>query len=756
MKITELNISEFGCIKNKKITLDGSMNVIYGENESGKSTLLLFIKFMLYGLGRRSASNSERERSVSWSSHSAAGSMTVTSNGKSYRIERRYVESGRSGNEKLSVVCLDDGSEINVGDGVGEYFLGVPREVFESSACVGQMSSTEINGEKISASIQNILTSADESVDSAKILKKLDTIRVSYRHKSKSGGSLYDAEQKISAQKQRLEKAREATLSLDEQTQKLAASRRELDIVKADFEYQDSLLTEFNKINIIKRFDECKKKESECADIKEKREGLVAEAFKNGFLPTRQHLVELDFSIKSLEAAQTRYDEKKTQLDNLGMGGYDEHLCELAKRAEEHGGSVAILADVESKKKQSKKYFVLTLVLFAVSGIVSGAGIALALALGLVWAFGALATLVLPIAYAIVGAGKKKAIAAQINAIAAEYDTTPDGLADKLDACARAFAEYRAGSLSTAKAEAELGEAKRALEEAESQVELLLAKSSSNTEPTVENARAELYRLAKALKEYESLLSEEQTLERLIEAEREALCHYNEDELRAEVSIDVSTVTPMAIAEAERARKFLLQKKNTLEQRIANLNDYVIGLRVNAADPLPIADELVELEKKYLADCEFYDALTLAMESIEQASKVMSGSVMPAIVSRASEVMSRVSDQKYTTLRATSSFGVSLDSDGFGIKSDFLSGGTKDCAYISLRIALFMKIFWANLPPLVLDEALCQFDDVRAGRMLEYLFEISKSDIQCILFTSHKREMAMCDSLGERYNLISL
>ena len=42
-------------------------------------------------------------------------------------------------------VKLADGSYV--GEGVGEYFLGVPKEVFESSACVGQMSSTEINGE---------------------------------------------------------------------------------------------------------------------------------------------------------------------------------------------------------------------------------------------------------------------------------------------------------------------------------------------------------------------------------------------------------------------------------------------------------------------------------------------------------------------------------------------------------------------------------------------------------------------------------
>ena len=617
------------------------------------------------------------------------------------------------------------------------------------------MSSAEINGEKVSSSIQNILTSADESVDSAKTLKKLDAIRVGYRHKNKTGGSLYDMEQQISAQKQRLDKARDATLSLDEQTQKLAVARKELEVLKRDLEYQENLLTEFNKINIIKRFEECKEKETELARLTKTSEELVAEVFANGFLPTRQHLVELDFSIKSLEAAQTRLDERQKNIDEIG-GECDERAYELAKKAEERGGAAAILADVERKKKQSKKGVVTTVILAAVSAIASGAGVAVALLLGIVWAYAALASLALPLISAIIGAKKKKSLMTQINAIAAEYDTTPDGLGEKLDACAKALLLYRERSVTIARAEAEIGEAKRTLESAVAEVTRLLERTSANIEPTPEAARGELYRLARGLKEYEAIMGEKQTLERLIAAQREDLCHYDEQTLRSEISIDISSVTPTAIAEAERARKFLIPKKNTLEQRISNLNDYVIGLRANAADPLPMADELAELERKYLADSEFYDALTLAIESIEQASKAMSGNVMPTIVSQASDIMSRVSQEKYTTLRATSSFGVSLDSDGFGIKSDFLSGGTKDCAYLALRIALFMKIFGANLPPLVLDEALCQFDDGRAARMLEYLCDISQSDIQCILFTSHKRESEICDELGESYNLISL
>ena len=283
MKIKELNISEFGGLKNKRLTFDDGMNIIYGENESGKSTVLLFIKFMFYGLGRKSSSNSERDRSISWDTHIAAGNLTFTYNELSYRIERRYIDSTRGGNERITILCLDNNSEINTEKEPGEYFFGVPKEVFESSACVGQMGSADINGEKTAISIQNLLNSADEKVDTSKILKTLDNIRITYRHKTGNGGSLYDIEQEIIKKKQRLDKAREDSVLLEEQSQRLEVAQRDFEIAKRDFEASDNLLSELNKISIIKRYDECQAKEEHLLVMGEQRREYVRENLKTDF-----------------------------------------------------------------------------------------------------------------------------------------------------------------------------------------------------------------------------------------------------------------------------------------------------------------------------------------------------------------------------------------------------------------------------------------------------------------------------------------
>ena len=52
MRIKELKINGFGKLENKDIKLTDNINVIYGENEAGKSTLLKFITGMFYGLSK--------------------------------------------------------------------------------------------------------------------------------------------------------------------------------------------------------------------------------------------------------------------------------------------------------------------------------------------------------------------------------------------------------------------------------------------------------------------------------------------------------------------------------------------------------------------------------------------------------------------------------------------------------------------------------------------------------------------------------
>ena len=755
MKILQLNITEFGCIKDKIIEPSGELNIIYGENESGKSTLLLFIKFMLYGLTRRSATNSERERSISWSGHRAAGSMTISVGDKTYRIERSFVDGTRTGNETLSVLCIDDGSIVKTEKSPGEYFLGVPREAFEGSACVGQMRSAEINGEKVAASIENMLSAADESVDTAKILKNLDLVRVGYRHKNKSGGSLFDDEQKINNLRSRIERAKENSASLEEWERKIEQSKRDRDIIVHDFEQKDALLGELNKVTVLKGFESVRAMQGELELAKAELAACESSLVTDGFMPDRAHTAEIKLAAKDFAAAQRLCESKAEQCEAAKKVELDESAASLGEQIEEAGGAFAVASEFKSAKNTVKKQH---------GVIVASVSVAAAFSLGsvaaiLLWSIiGAAGFSILPIAAILTVLASRKKSAAKKKAanLCSRYGTDKSSFESSLNYFVSELAKLREARHTQAILDGNLKNAEKDLAQKYDALRELMSRTKKDAQISIEAAAEEYKRLESLISERESALRKIDTLDAMLKKESAALEHYDEKELREAISVDIDLVTPQAISEAERERAFLAEKLRVINTRISGLENLGINLRMSAEDPMPLSDELADLEEKHRVDSEFYDALTLAMESIESAADAMRGSVTPVISRQASEIMDKLSGGKYPTLRTTNTLGVSLDKDGYAIKSDLLSSGTRDAAYISLRLALFMRIFENELPPLIFDESLTQLDDTRAERMMLLLGRLGTEGVQTLLFTSHSREREIAERSGIAYNQISL
>ena len=117
--------------------------------------------------------------------------------------------------------------------------------------------------------------------------------------------------------------------------------------------------------------------------------------------------------------------------------------------------------------------------------------------------------------------------------------------------------------------------------------------------------------------------------------------------------------------------------------------------------------------------------------------------------------MEKVSGGAYPILRTNKELALSVESDGFSVSSEQLSAGTRDAAYLCLRLALMERLFRDELPPLLLDESLCQLDDKRASGALTALASFGDS-AQCLLFTCHTREERLCRELGIEFERIKL
>ena len=111
MKILSLHIDGFGKFHDRDISFEDGLNVVYGKNEAGKSTLHTFIKGMLFGIERqrgRASKNDTYSKFQPWTQSGVyEGFLRVECDGEVYRIERRF----QKGDKRLCVINETSGKE---------------------------------------------------------------------------------------------------------------------------------------------------------------------------------------------------------------------------------------------------------------------------------------------------------------------------------------------------------------------------------------------------------------------------------------------------------------------------------------------------------------------------------------------------------------------------------------------------------------------------------------------------------------------
>lgn len=154
MQITEIYIKNFGKFSDTRFEFSDKIQVFYGENEYGKSTIYAFIKAMLFGLERgrgRAAANDAFTRYEPWENPNYyAGTMRFTSGGKHFYLERHFDKYGK----RAILLCEDDGEELSVEDGDLQMLLEeMTEENFENTAAIGQL--TAKPGQNLADQLKN-------------------------------------------------------------------------------------------------------------------------------------------------------------------------------------------------------------------------------------------------------------------------------------------------------------------------------------------------------------------------------------------------------------------------------------------------------------------------------------------------------------------------------------------------------------------------------------------------------------------------
>ena len=244
MKIEELYLAGFGRFSNKRIVLQDGLNLIFGENEAGKTTLQHFIVGMLYGFfvptARRKTYTEDYARYEPWNSDATYGGTLICSKDeRRYRIQRVFQK------ERESVVIFD----ADTGEDISEQFpydpvtrlrdpgptlCGVSRTVFCNTANVAQLEITP-QGD-FSTAWEDQILSLTETADSSLSLQavcsaldqKAEAIGSPKRRKSPYGQAAERLEQ-LEQERSEAEAAAQSRVQLQRRVAELQETKNELE-----------------------------------------------------------------------------------------------------------------------------------------------------------------------------------------------------------------------------------------------------------------------------------------------------------------------------------------------------------------------------------------------------------------------------------------------------------------------------------------------------------------------------------------------
>lgn len=162
------------------------------------------------------------------------------------------------------------------------------------------------------------------------------------------------------------------------------------------------------------------------------------------------------------------------------------------------------------------------------------------------------------------------------------------------------------------------------------------------------------------------------------------------------------------------------------------------------SDPTELESRRAALEEQLERRVQEYDALDLALSTLEQANATLRERFSPTLNKAAGEIFSRLTGGKYSALTLSRDFSAAVG--GENVHSSLcLSAGTVDQLYLAVRLALCRLTVPAA--PILLDDALCAFDEQRAELALEVLAELGQ-ERQILLFSCHERESRWAQTHG--------
>ena len=709
----------FGKLQGQSLELKEGLNILQAPNESGKSTWCAFLVSMLYGINSRERDRAgfiaDKNRYAPWSGTAMSGRMECS-------VDRQAITLSRTTRRQTSPMSEFQAVYTGTADTVpglagttcGETLLGVSREVFERSAFIRQSGLAISQDAGLERRIAALITSGEEDTsytEAADTLKK----QLNRRRHNRTGqlpvleAELLDLNRQI-----------DAVSALEHQ---LTAARSQVEVLN---EQESALVAELTAIH---RWEAAQKRqvlaeaeataETALQAAQDLRRRIQAEQIPENDTIGRLRgaIVNLTTVRRSAEKARDERDEAMKALLK----------AEAALNESPFAGQTPeqVRREIGEPPKVKANAIPAVLAGWAVLAVVAAA------VYFLIWAHPMAIPAGIPFGVAVTAAlsrsAKKKAQAALTKRFGTADLTEIETLADTY------YKLYE--QRETAQAD---------LNTKSATADALYASLSSNEQGIL----LEVRRFAPAAFDISTadqlLRSCAQRRKELNEAEAAA----REATLRCELLRQQTSDSPEEAVSTEppaRSREAVTAQLDDDRARLSAARsscDRLSGQLNACGDPIVLRSSAEQLAGQ-ITDLEAeYDAIVLAMSALDTANTTLQNRFSPELGRRAAEIFGQLTEGQYSGVVLDRSFHLSAEPQGDTVYRDagLLSAGTVDQLYLATRLAICDLVLPKDKAiPLVLDDALTNFDDRRCTAALRWLKEAAKTR-QIILFTCHSRE----------------
>ena len=711
MKIYSMTAT-FGKLENQTLVLQPGLNIIHAPNEWGKSPWCSFLAIMLYGLETRAKPTktalADKERYAPWSGAAMAGRMDINWQGRDITIER-YTK-GRTPMGEFKAYETQTGLPVTelTGANCGEKLLGVERSVFLRSGFLRLSDLPVTQDESLRRRLNALVTTGDESGDADRLAQTLKDLKNKCRYNR--SGLLPQAEAKQTETQQKLAELR----YLADQTQKASQRQRELEDHISVLENHKAWLAYHTAEENRSRVTAAQAATEHAARQAAQMERACAD------LPAAEQARKKLDELKALQQRQLT-----AQMDAGMLPQQPQEppapMCFYGMNAQQARAQVsADIAEFETLSAPRKKSFPLWSI-----GI-PAAVIGIVLLVLQMWIPGAVlvaAGAALLIAQAVTGSRAKQEQEVRLAKAEAIRSRYGGGEPADWQAAARLFADRQEQYQQELEA---YRTQRRQIEAAAMQLkqEITLATDGLGLAPALERWKDILDRhaaLEDALRDYRQMAGHAQTLQ--------AVAQTVPKPEQADALLLDEAQTDSQLYNA----RFELKQKQTQQAQYQGRMEALGSEKALEQELRKVMERTVRLRRTYAA-------LETAQEYLDRATQELQRRFAPRIAKEAQRIFSRLTAGRYDRLTLSQDLSVNAGTTEETVLRGAMwrSEGTIDQLYLSLRLAVAKEL--TPDAPLVLDDALVRFDDVRHAAAMEVLRQEAETK-QIILFTCQSREL---------------